>query len=84
MHCTQTEELIEKMEVKDMSEYMICYSVQKDPNRVINSDLRQAKVIEAKNEEEARRKLYEVEPRKINYISSIRIFTWTGEIKTEK
>lgn len=52
--------------------------------RAVSSFLRQAKVIEAKNEEEARRKLYEVEPRKINYISSIRIFTWTGEIKTEK
>lgn len=66
-----------------MSEFMVCYSVQEEPNRVINSDLRQAKVIEAKNEKEARRKLHEVEPRKINYISSIRIFTWTGEIKTE-
>lgn len=61
-----------------MQEYMVHYSVKADPNAVIGSDLRQAKLIEAKNEEEARKKLYEVEPRKINYISSVRLFTWKG------
>lgn len=62
-----------------MPEYMVCYSVQDNPNKVINSDLQQSKVIEAKNEEEARRKIYNVEPRKINYISSINSFTWNME-----
>lgn len=61
-----------------MQEFMVHYSVKKDPNTVIGSDLRQAKIIEAGNEEEARKKLYEVEPRKINYISSVRLFTWKG------
>ncbi|MGK0607351.1 hypothetical protein [Enterococcus gilvus] len=61
-----------------MSKFMVYYSVQAEPNKVIHSDLRQARVIEAKNEEEARKNLYEVESRKINSISSITIFTWTG------
>lgn len=66
-----------------MSEFMVSYSVEENPNRVINSDLRQSKVVEAQNEDEARKKLYEIETRKINYISSITIFTWNGENREE-
>lgn len=58
---------------------MVCYSVQEAPNKVINSDLQQAQVINAENEEEARKKLYKVESRKINYISSVNSFTWNME-----
>jgi hypothetical protein len=67
-----------------MSEFMVSYSVEEHPNKVLNSDLRQSKVIEAQNEDEARKKLYETEKRKINYISSITIFTWNGESRKEK
>ena len=67
-----------------MSEFMVSYSVEEHPNKVLNSDLRQATVIEAQNEEEARKKLYELEMRRINYISSITIFTWNGENRKEK
>lgn len=59
-----------------MLEYMIHYSVKEDSNRVINSDLKQATVIEAKSEEEAKNKLYKIELRKINYISSVKVFKW--------
>lgn len=62
-----------------MSEFMVNYSVEANPNTVLNSDLRQSKVVEAQNEDEARKKLYEIETRKINYISSISIFTWGEE-----
>lgn len=61
-----------------MPEFMVHYSVQEDPNKVINSDLRQSLVIEAKSEDAARKKLYEIETRKINYISSVNLFTWSG------
>lgn len=61
-----------------MPEFMVHYSVQEDPNKVINSDLRQSLVIEAKSEDVARKKLYEIETRKINYISSVNLFTWSG------
>lgn len=71
------------MERDSMSEFMVSYSVEENPNRVINSDLRQSKVVEAQNEDEARKKLYEIETRKINYISSITIFTWNGENREE-
>lgn len=67
-----------------MSEFMVSYSVEEHPNKVLNSDLRQVTVIEAQNEEEARKKLYELETRRINYISSITIFTWNGENRKEK
>ena len=66
-----------------MSEFMVSYSVEEHPNRVLNSDLRQSKVVVAQNEDEARKKLYEIETRKINYISSITIFTWNGENREE-
>ncbi|OJG41125.1 hypothetical protein RV02_GL001212 [Enterococcus gilvus] len=72
------------MERSGMSEFMVSYSVEENPNRVLNSDLRQSKVVEAQNEDEARKKLYEIETRKINYISSITIFTWNGENRKEK
>ncbi len=55
---------------------MICYSVQANHDNIINSDLRQALVIEAENEEDAKNRLHEVENREINYISSVSIFTW--------
>ena len=67
-----------------MSEFMVSYNVEEHPNKVLNSDLRQVTVIEAQNEEEARKKLYELETRRINYISSITIFTWNGENRKEK
>lgn len=67
-----------------MSEFMVSYSVEEVPNRVLNSDLRQSVVIEAQNEDEARKKLYEIENRKINYISSITLFMWNGEIREVK
>lgn len=67
------------MEVGDMPKYMVCYSVQEKPNKVINSDLQQSQVIDAENEEEARRKLYKVESRKINNISSVNSFIWNME-----
>lgn len=65
-----------KLESKGMLKYMIHYSVKGDSSRVINSDLQQATVIEAKSEEEAKNKLYEIELRKINYISSVKLFKW--------
>lgn len=61
-----------------MPEFMVHYSVQEKPNKVINSDLRQSLVIEAKSEEDAKEKLPEVETRKINYISSVGLFSWSG------
>lgn len=76
--------IAEEMERSGMSEFMVSYSVEENPNRVLNSDLRQSKVVEAQNEDEARKKLYEIETRKINYISSITIFTWNGENRKEK
>lgn len=57
---------------------MVHYSVQEEPNKVINSDLRQSLVIAAKSEEDAKGKLHEIETRKINYISSVSLFTWNG------
>ena len=61
-----------------MPEFMVHYSVQEEPNKVINSDLPQSLVIEAKSEEDAKEKLHEVETRKINYISSVSLFSWSG------
>lgn len=61
-----------------MPEFMVHYSVREELNKVISSDLRQSLVIEAKSEEDARKKLHEVESRKINYISSVSVFTWNG------
>lgn len=71
--------ITEETERGNMSEFMVNYSVEANPNTVLNSDLRQSKVVEAQNEDEARKKLYEIETRKINYISSISIFTWGEE-----
>ena len=67
-----------------MSEFMVSYSAEENPNRVLNSDLRQSTVVEAQNEDEARKKLYEIETRKINYSSSITIFTWNVGNRKEK
>ena len=61
-----------------MPEFMVHYSVQEEPNKVINSDLRQSLVIEAESEDEAKEKLHEIETRKVNYISSVSLFTWNG------
>ncbi len=61
-----------------MTEFIVYYSIQEEPNKVLNSDLRQSLVIEAKSEEDAKKKLYEVETRKVNYISSVSLFTWNG------
>jgi DNA-dependent RNA polymerase auxiliary subunit epsilon len=61
-----------------MPKFMVHYSVQEEPNKVINSDLLQSLVIEANIEKDAKEKLHEVETRKINYISSVSLFSWYG------